>query len=104
MSPIVALLRPPAMSALTPQLEEKPTSVRELLKPRLGRGLINAQPKLSGRSRHGAPDRRTQKIPFRTRRSFTRGTPRGLLGGIGLMAVYSSSVSSWHGSAPSVRA
>ena len=32
----------------------------------------------SGRSRQGAPDRKTQKIPLRTRRSFTRGTPRGL--------------------------
>jgi hypothetical protein len=30
-----------------------------------------------GRSRQGAPDRKTQKIPLRTRRSFTRGTPRG---------------------------
>ena len=40
-------------------------------------------PKLSGRSRHGAPDRKTQKMPLRTRRSFTRGTPRGLLGSIG---------------------
>ena len=36
--------------------------------------------KLSGRSRHGAPDRKTQKMPLRTRRSFTRGTLRGLLG------------------------
>ena len=33
------------------------------------------------RSRHGAPDRKTQKMPFRTWRSFTRGTPRGLFGG-----------------------
>jgi hypothetical protein len=44
--------------------------------------------------RHGAPDRKTQKMPLRTRRSFTRGTPRGLLGSIGLMAVHSSSESS----------
>src|SRR5436190_16117443 len=43
------------------------------------------RPKLSGRSRHGAPDRKTQKIPLRTRRSFTRGTPRGLFGSIGLI-------------------
>jgi len=28
-------------------------------------------PKLSGRSRYGAPDRKTQKMPLRTRRSFT---------------------------------
>jgi hypothetical protein len=27
-----------------------------------------------------------QKMPFRTRRSFTRGTPRGLFGSIGLIA------------------
>jgi len=47
-----------------------------------------------GRSRQGAPDRKTQKMPFRTRRSFTRGTPRGLFGSIGLMAAHSWSVSS----------
>src|SRR5262245_12046463 len=47
-----------------------------------------------GRSRHGAPDRKTQKMPLRTRRSFTRGTPRGLFGSISLMATHSSSVSS----------
>jgi hypothetical protein len=35
-------------------------------------------PNLSGRSRHGAPDRKIQKMPSRTRRSFTRGTPSGL--------------------------
>src|SRR5262245_50848724 len=34
-------------------------------------------------------------MPLRTRRSFTRGTPRGLLGSIGLMAAHSWSVSSW---------
>ncbi len=34
-----------------------------------------------------APDRKTQKMPLRTRRSFTRGTSRGLFGSIGLMAV-----------------
>ena len=48
---------------------------------------------MSGRSRQGAPDRSTQKMPLRTRRSFTRGTPRGLLGSIGLMAAHSWSVS-----------
>jgi hypothetical protein len=37
----------------------------------------------------GAPDCKTQKMPLRTRRSFTRGTPRGLFGSIGLMAVHS---------------
>ncbi len=35
-----------------------------------------------------------QKMPFRTRRSFTRGTPRGVFGSIGLMAAYSWQVSS----------
>src|SRR3954452_12088464 len=34
-------------------------------------------------------------MPLRTRRSFTRGTPRGLLGSIGLMAAHSSSVGSY---------
>ncbi|GMO16523.1 hypothetical protein BwSH20_47550 [Bradyrhizobium ottawaense] len=43
-------------------------------------------PKLSGRSRHGAPDRKTQKMPLRARRSFTSGNPRDLFGSIGLMA------------------
>lgn len=42
--------------------------------------------KFTGRSRHGAPERRTQKMPLSTRRSFTRGTPRGLFGRNGLMA------------------
>jgi hypothetical protein len=49
--------------------------------------------KSSGTSRHGAPDRNTQKMPLRTRRSFTLGTPLGLFGSIGLMAVHSWSVS-----------
>jgi hypothetical protein len=30
-----------------------------------------------------------QKMRLRTRRSFTRGTPRGLFGSIGLMATHS---------------
>ena len=33
--------------------------------------------------------RQTQKMPLSTRRSFTRRTPRGLLGSIGLIAVHS---------------
>jgi hypothetical protein len=41
-----------------------------------------------------APDRKTQKMPLRTRRSFARGTPRGLFGSIGLIVAHSSSVSS----------
>jgi len=47
-------------------------------------------PKVSGWSRHGAPERRTQKMPPSTRRSFTRRTPRGLFANIGLMAVHSA--------------
>jgi hypothetical protein len=35
----------------------------------------------------GAPDRKTQKIPFWTRRSSTRGMPRGLFGSIGLITL-----------------
>src|SRR3974390_2409567 len=42
-----------------------------------------------------APDRKTQKMALRTRRSFTRGTPRGLFGRNDLMADHSKSVSSW---------
>jgi len=42
-----------------------------------------------GRSRHGAPERNTQKMPLRMRRSSTRGMPRGLLGSIGLMTLHS---------------
>ncbi len=34
-------------------------------------------PNASGRSRQGAPEGKTQKDALRTRRSFTRGTPRG---------------------------
>ena len=33
-----------------------------------------------------APDRNTQRIPLRSRRSSARSTPLGLLGNIGLMA------------------
>jgi hypothetical protein len=40
-------------------------------------------------SRHGAPDRNIQKMPLMTRRSFKRGTPRGLFGSIELMAAHS---------------
>jgi hypothetical protein len=46
------------------------------------------------KSRQGAQDRKIQKMPFRTRRSFTRGTPHGLFGSIGLIAAHASSVSS----------
>ena len=35
-----------------------------------------ARPKTTDKSRHGAPDRKTQKMPLRTRRSFTRGLVR----------------------------
>jgi hypothetical protein len=48
----------------------------------------------SGRSRQGAPERKTQKMPSRTRRSLTRGTPRGLFGSMGLIADHSFSVNS----------
>ena len=40
------------------------------------REVFGQGPKVSGRLRYGAPDRKTQKIPLRTRRSFTRSTPR----------------------------
>jgi hypothetical protein len=40
------------------------------------------------------PDRKTQKMPLRTRRSSTRGMPRGLFGSIGLMTLQSWSLSS----------
>lgn len=36
-----------------------------------------------------SPERRTQKMPLRTRRSFTRGTPRGLFGSTGLIVTHS---------------
>jgi 3-oxoacyl-[acyl-carrier-protein] synthase III len=44
--------------------------------------------------RHGAPERRTQKMPLSTRRSFTRRTPRDLFGSNGLMVAHSESLSS----------
>jgi hypothetical protein len=43
----------------------------------------------------GAPERKTQKMPFRTRRSSTRGMPRGLFGSNDLMAAHSKSVRSY---------
>ena len=39
---------------------------------------------MAGRSRQGAPDRNTQKMPLRTRRSSTRGLPRDFVGSITL--------------------
>src|SRR5258707_4459143 len=45
-------------------------------------------------ARHGAPDRSTQKMPFKTRRSSTRGTPRGLFGNKGWITDHSKSVRS----------
>src|SRR5260370_5743204 len=49
--------------------------------------------------RESSPDgifgKDTQKIPFRTRRSSTRGMPRGLFGRNDLMAAHSKSVSSY---------
>ncbi len=53
------------------------------------------RPKPAGKSRHDAPDRNIQKMPLRTRRSSTLGTPRGLFGRKGLMAVHLKSVSSY---------
>ena len=49
----------------------------------IGAGLLNAT-KQQGK---------IQNMPLRIRRSFTRGTPRGLFGNIGLMANHSQSVS-----------
>jgi hypothetical protein len=49
---------------------------------------------MHGRSRHGAPERKTQKMPLRMRRSSTRGTPRGLFVSICLMTLHSQSLSS----------
>jgi len=46
------------------------TTSRHSRYPKLGRGLFV-------RSRHGAPDRKTQKMPLRTRRSPSLGTPPG---------------------------
>jgi hypothetical protein len=63
-------------------------------------------PKSSGMPRHGAPDRNPQKMSLRTRRSFTRGTPRGFFGSIGLMAVHSCVTMGKfvaHGSSPRFR-
>jgi hypothetical protein len=39
-------------------------------------------------------ERKIQKIPFKTRRSSTRGTPRGLFGSNGWIVFHSNSVSS----------
>ena|ERR1035437_956489 len=43
------------------------------------RGIEIARPYLLGGSRHGALDRKTQKIPLRMRRSSTRATPAACL-------------------------
>src|SRR3546814_6634597 len=42
-----------------------------------------------------APERSTQKMPFSTRLSSTRGTPRGLLGSSGSITHHSKSVRSY---------
>jgi len=49
-------------------------------------------PNSFGKARHGAPVRSTQKIPLSTRRSSTRGTPRGLFGKSGAITPHSKSV------------
>jgi hypothetical protein len=61
-----------------------------LIKELFGQG-----PKVSGRSRYGAPDRKTQKIPLRTHRSFTRSRPRSLFERNGLMAAIHIPLPSW---------
>ncbi|MGH6812788.1 MAG: hypothetical protein ACREDM_10710 [Methylocella sp.] len=45
-------------------------------------------------SAQGAPVRSRQKIPFNTRRSSTRATPRGLFGSSGEITGHSKSVKS----------
>src|SRR5258706_12895940 len=45
-------------------------------------------------SAHGAPVRSRQNIPFKTRRSSTRATPRGLFGSKGPITDHSKSVKS----------
>src|ERR1700679_1609630 len=45
-------------------------------------------------SAHGAPVRSRQNIPFKTRRSSTRATPRTLFGSKGLITDHSKSVRS----------
>jgi hypothetical protein len=50
-------------------------------------GRVAIGPNASGRSRHGAPDRNTQKMPLRTRRSFYPRNATRLVGG--LMATHS---------------
>src|SRR5476649_564416 len=45
-------------------------------------------------SAHGAPVRNLQKMPLSTRRSSTRGTPRGLFGSNGWITDHSKSVRS----------
>ncbi len=49
----------------------------------------------SGISAHGEPDRKRQKMPFSTRRSSTRATPRDLRGNNGSMILHSASVRSY---------
>jgi len=51
-------------------------------------------PYRSGRSGQGAPERKAQKMPFSTRGSSARGTPRGLFGSSGSMTDHSKSVRS----------
>ena len=48
----------------------------------------------AGISAQGAPVRSRQKMPFKTRRSSTRGTPRGLFGNKGWITDHSKSVRS----------
>jgi hypothetical protein len=46
--------------------------------------------KLLGRSSHGASDRSSRKMPFKTYLSSTDGMPRALFGNIGLIVTHSS--------------
>ena len=79
-------------------LGQPPRRLRRACRSRAPTGRISSTWPMSAasgrRSRHGAPERRSQKMPLSTRRSFTRRTPRGLFGSIGLMAVHSKALSS----------
>jgi hypothetical protein len=55
---------------------------------------VKRGPQRSGASAQGEPERRTKKMPFKTRRSSTRFTPRTLLERCGSIAFHSASVKS----------
>ncbi len=90
-----AFVRQPAVFRLImtdlPHHDRRPASKIRSQTPPANEAVITscARMQVSDRSRQGAPERKTQKMPLRMRRSSTLTIPRGLFGSNGLMTLHS---------------